>query len=922
MLTIGEMRANAGAFVREWEGETREDAERQSFWNDWFVVFGIKRRRMVTFEHNVKKLSGTTGQIDAFWPGMLLVEHKSAGADLDVAMDQAQGYLNGLLEEELPRLIVLSDFARFRVLNMETGEEVEFDLSELPARLELFTFLAGYRPRWFQEQDEVNVQAAELMGLLHDMLAESGYEGHRLRVLLVRLVFLMFADDTGALGETGAFEDYLERKTAEDGSDLGSRLAQLFQVLDTEIERRQSTVEESLQSMPYINGQLFEEPIPMASFNDAMRFVLLRACRFNWSKISPAVFGSMFQSVMKPNERHQIGAHYTSEKNIMKVIRPLFVDELEAELSKIETDARALRAFTAKLRSLTFFDPACGCGNFLVIAYRELRALELRALRRILELDKDYREGQLGIDVTLLAQVDVDQFYGIEVEEFPARIAEVAMYLMDHLANQELSLKFGQYFVRLPLTSAANITVGNALSIDWVTVLSPTECDYVLGNPPFVAKKARTTEQAQEMKRIFGAAKGAGELDYVSAWFELASRYMAGTSIRTGFVATNSLTQGEQVPPLWPRLLDRGITIDFAHRSFNWRSEARNAAVVHVVIIGFSIGGLRAQQLLYDYEKAGSEAQERHVDRINPYLTNGPTTIVTSRRKPFGAADVPLIRFGSMPNDGQHLIVEPDDYDSVAADPVAAKYLKPLLGTKQLMENTERWCLWLTNAKPADITSSAILKRRVEAVAARRAASKRQTTQALAATPSLFGEIRQPDKRYIAVPRHGSIRRAHLPMVLMEPTTIAHDSMLTVDTDDLYWFGILQSQMFAAWVRAVGGRIKGDPRIGAETTYNTFAWPENVGPTARDRVRAAAQVMLDVRADHDDVPLEDLYDALSMPGELVKAQRGIDQAVDALYGRGRFDELGRATRQFELYVKAIAQLAERATTRSRSRSRS
>jgi hypothetical protein len=501
-------------------------------------------------------------------------------------------------------------------------------------------------------------------------------------------------------------------------------------------------------------------------------------------------------------------------------------------------------------------------------------------------------------------------------------IAEVAMYLMDHLANQELSLEFGQYFVRLPLTSAANITVGNALKLDWVTVLPPTDCAYVLGNPPFVAKKARSTEQAQEMKRIFGSAKGTGELDYVAAWFELASRYMAGLGIRTGFVATNSLTQGEQVPPLWPRLLDRGITIDFAHRSFNWRSEARNAAIVHVVIIGFSVGGLRAQKLIYDYEKASSEPHERPVDRINPYLTNGPTTVVTGRRKPMGGAHVPLIRFGSMPNDGQNLIVETEDYAAVAADPIAAKYLKPLLGTKQMMENTERWCLWLTNVNLADIRASATLKQRVEAVATHRAKSKRQTTQALAATPSLFGEIRQPDKPYIAVPRHGSIRRAHLPMVLMEPTTIAHDSMLTVDTDDLYWFGILQSQMFAAWVRAVGGRIKGDPRIGAETTYNTFSWPENAGPTARDRVRTAAQTMLDVRAKPDGVPLEDLYDPLSMPAELVKAHRGIDQAVDALYGRGRFDELSRATRQFELYAKAVAQLAGEASKRSRSRRRS
>ena len=717
MLTIAEMRARAGAFAREWASETREDAERQSFWNDWFDVFGINRRRRgVVFEQNVKKLSGTTGQIDVFWPGQILVEHKSAGASLDVAMDQAQGYLHGLADEELPRLIVLTDFARFRVRNIDADvpTEVEFPISEFPDRLELFTYLAGYRPRWFEDQDEVNVKAAELMGRLHDQLMASNYGGHQLRVLLVRLVFLMFADDTGALGETGAFEDFVERKTAVDGSDLGARLAQLFQVLDTAQADRQSTLEEPLQAMPYVNGALFEEPIRMAAFSAEMRELLLLVCRFNWSKISPAIFGSMFQSVMKPAERHQIGAHYTTEKNILKLIRPLFVDELAAELERISNDPRALRAFTARLRKLTFFDPACGCGNFLVIAYRELRALELRAIRRILELDKSFREGQLGIDVTLLAQVNVDQFYGIEIEEFPARIAEVAMYLMDHLANQELSQEFGQYLIRFPLKSAAHIHVDSALGLDWSEVLQPEACSYVLGNPPFVAKKHRTTTQAHEMSRIFASAKGTGELDYVAAWLELASRYVAGTDARVGFVATNSCVQGEQVPPLWPRLLDRGMQLDFAHRSFRWTSEARGAAVVHVVIVGFSRGGTRAQKLIYDYDKPGSEPHERHVKRINPYLTDGPTVVVRSRRAPIAAA--PLIRYGSMPNDGGHLIVEPDDKRDVDADPIAARYLKPLLGTRQLMSGEQRWCLWLENSAPADITASPLLRVRVQAV--------------------------------------------------------------------------------------------------------------------------------------------------------------------------------------------------------------
>lgn len=883
------MRARAGAFARDWRGETREAAERQTFWNEWFEVFGIHRRRFVTFERNVKKLSGTTGQIDAFWPGMLLIEHKSAGEDLDAALEQAEGYLLGLREEELPRLIVLSDFARFRVLNLETRDEVEFSLDEFPERIELFTFLAGYRPRWFEDQDEVNVQAAEIMGRLHDRLATTGYTGHQLRVLLVRLVFLMFADDTGALGETGAFEDFIERKTAEDGSDLGPHLERLFQVLDTPVDQRQSTLGEPLQQMPYINGQLFAEHIPMADFDQQMRIGLLLACRFNWSKISPAVFGSLFQSVMKPEERQALGAHYTTEQNIMKVIRALFLDELEAELQATRSQRPQLRQYLAKLRSLTFFDPACGCGNFLVIAYREIRRLELETLKRLRDLDP--RGNQMLMDATVISEVDVDQFYGIEIEEFPCRIAEVAMYLTDHLANQQLSEEFGLYYARFPLHSPARIHNRNALELDWADVLAPERCSYLLGNPPFVAKKRRTTEQAGDMARVFDHARGSGELDYVAAWIELASHYIAGTAIRAGLVATNSCVQGEQVWPLWPRILDRDQALDFAHRSFRWTSEARGVAAVHVIIIGFSERGQRPTKLLYDYETPTSEPQERVVKRINPYLTDGPDVVVYPQKAPPKA--VPAMRFGSMPNDDGGLIVKRDDHERFLSDPIAAKYLRPLLGAREVMSGTRRWCLWLTDVAPEDIRDSALLRSRIEHVAKYRAASGRAATKKLAATPALFGEIRQPTSRYILVPRHGSQRRAHLPMVLASPDEIAHDSTLTVETDDLYWFGLLQSQMFAAWVRGVGGRIKGDPRISAEMTYNTFPWPIEPGSAAANRVRDAAQAVLDSRDHHGGTTLDVLYDSVSMPSDLTKAHAALDRVTDALYGRGTFDELKR-----------------------------
>ncbi len=891
MLTISEMRGRARAFVNEWQGETREAAERQTFWNEWFEVFGIRRRRRVTFERNVRKLSGTTGQIDAFWPGMLLVEHKSAGQDLDVAMGQAEGYLNGLREEELPRLIVLSDFARFRVLNLETRDEADFPIEEFPANLELFTFLAGYRPRWFAEEDEANVKAAELMGSLHDQLDRSGYTGHELRVMLVRLLFLMFADDTGLWGETGLFEDYIERKTSQDGRDLGLHLAALFEVLDQKPAERQTTLDESLEPFPYVNGDLFRERVSLAAFDFVMRDTLLRACRFNWSKISPAIFGSMFQSVMKPEERHAIGAHYTSERNIMKAIGPLFVDELHARLDAAGQDRTRLRALFAELRRLTFFDPACGCGNFLVIAYRELRRVELEVLRRLQRLDRNVREGQLSADVSLLSHVDVDQFYGIEIEEFPARIAEVAMYLVDHLANQELSQEFGLSYARIPLHTPAHIEVGNALRIDWNEFLPADECSFLLGNPPFVAKKHRNPEQVADMRRIFG---GTTVLDYVAAWFKKAADYVKGQGTRVVLVATNSLVQGEQVPALWPILLDSGVEIDFAHRSFRWTNEARGRAAVYVVIIGFSDGGKRRTKLIYDYERATvDEPQERVAEQINPYLADAPADVIPRRsRRPLVPA-LP-IRFGNMPNDGGNLLInDRQELDAVLVDAIAARYFRFLLGADGMLDGTERWCLWLEQADPADLRNSPEIRTRVERVREHRLASARAATRELADTPSLFGEIRQPTVRYICLPRHTSENRKYIPCVFAEPSVIAHDSTLTIQSGDLYLFALLHSAMWMAWVRAIGGRLKGDFRISSELVYNTFPWPDAPTRPARERIVEAAQRILDVRAAHPSSTLDVLYDPLAMPVDLVRAHAEVDHQVDRLYGRGSFDDVTR-----------------------------
>src|SRR5690606_35045512 len=564
-LSLNEIRDRARAFAREWDGETSERAEAQSFWNDFFHVFGKKRRSVAVYEQKARRFAGKAkGRIDLFWPGVMLAEHKSAGVDLDAAFDQATDYFAGLAESEKPQYILVSDFQRFRLYDLDGGEPyVEFPLAELHREIGRFGFISGYQTRTYKEEDPVNVQAAERMGRLYDALKAAGYDGHALEVLLVRLLFCLFADDTGIFPRH-AFHDLIDQRTSEDGADLGGWLARLFQVLDTPPERRQTTLDEQLAELPYVNGRLFEERLPLADFNAAMRRQLLDASALDWSRISPAIFGSMFQSVMDAKARRNLGAHYTSEKNILKLIGPLFLDGLKDELDKARSDPKKLAQLHRKLATLKFLDPACGCGNFLVIAYRELRLLELEVLKR-----------QFATQQSVLAHVqdhvlvDVDQFHGIEIEEFPAQIAQVAMWLMDHQMNLRVAEQFGETMVRLPLKKSAAIVHGNALRVDWNEVVGAGELDYILGNPPFIGKKEQSAEQKADMRRVFAEVNGAGVLDFVAAWYVKAAAMMqVNPAIRSAFVSTNSISQGEQVGVLWSALYPRGMHIQFAHRTF------------------------------------------------------------------------------------------------------------------------------------------------------------------------------------------------------------------------------------------------------------------------------------------------------------------------------------------------------------------
>ena len=585
-LSWNEMRVRAAVFAGEWKDASYEKGETQSFYNDFFEVFGVRRRTVARYEEHVEKLDNRHGFIDLFWPGKLLVEQKSAGRDLRKAYGQAGAYFDALPEDQRPRYILVSDFQTFELHDLDEREEVSFPLSDLPKHVESFGFIRGVQRRAFRDQDPANIRAAELVGRLHDALDATGYRGHDLERFLVRIVFCLFADDTGIFEPRDIFLDFIETRTGKDGADLGPWLSQLFQVLDTPENDRSATLDEDLARFPFVNGSLFDGPLRIPSFDSAMREILLNACRFDWSNISPAIFGALFQSVMDPAERRAQGAHYTTEKNILKVIEPLFLDDLREEFERLkarrDTRRRAeLLRFQERLGRLRFLDPACGCGNFLIVAYRELRALEIEVLKTILSGE------QLDALADTLSVVDVDQFHGIEIGEFPARIAETALWMMDHIMNNRLSLEFGRTYTRIPLEKSPHILHADALETDWSELLAAEECSFVLGNPPFVGAKFQTAEQRAQVRRIAALGKTGGTLDYVAAWFIKAAEYIRSSEARIGFVATNSITQGEQVAQLWPILFDRcALEIAFAHRTFAWGSDARGKAHVHVVILG------------------------------------------------------------------------------------------------------------------------------------------------------------------------------------------------------------------------------------------------------------------------------------------------------------------------------------------------
>ena len=898
-LSWNEIRDRARRFVKTWADAHDEASHAKPFWIDFFEAFGVSDRRVATFEYAVQKFHGGRGRADLFWRGMLLVEQKSRGKDLDEAFAQAQEYLEGIAQRDLPRLVIVCDFVRFRLHNLDDGSRTEFSLAQLPEKIRHFAFIAGYTPQVIREQDPVNAKAAETLGRLHDALKAAGYTGHPLEVLLVRLLFCLFADDTGIF-ELQSFRELIEQRTGEDGADLGARLAELFQVLNTEPARRQKNLDPQLAAFPYVNGAVFAEPLPIAQFDSAMRQALLDCCGLNWAAISPAIFGAMFQSVMDARARRNLGAHYTSEANILKLIKPLFLDELRAEFERVKGNKTRLLEFHQKLRRLSFLDPACGCGNFLVITYRELRLLELDVLRAA------HTSGQRVLDIHRMIELNVDQFHGIEIEEFPAQIAQVALWLVDHQMNQKVAEEFGMYFARIPLVTTPRIHCGNALTTDWNTVLPAQRCSYVLGNPPFIGKQFQSAEQKTDLEAVTRGIAGAGVLDFVAGWYVKAALYIDGTDARCALVATNSVTQGEQVGVLWGWLLAKGVHIHFAHRTFQWSNEARGVAAVHCVIVGFGLED-RAPKSIYEYDDLAGEPHAVAAKNINPYLVDAPDVVLSSRRSPICA--VPAIAFGSMPNDGGHLLLSAEDRAALLAiEPAAEAWLRPFQGSEEFINKIERWCLWLADCPPHELRRMPAVAARVAAVKAHRLASSRATTQQLANTPSLFGEVRQPSGAYLLIPGVSSERRSHVPIGFMDAGTIASNAVYALPDATTYHFGVLCSTMHNAWVRYTCGRLESRYRYSAGIVYNNFPWPESPTDKQRAAIEAAAQGVLDAHAQFPQSSLADLYDPLTMPPALVKAHQALDAAVDTAYGRRSFrNDAERVAFLFERY-RAITSL--------------
>ena len=914
----------ADKFSKEFENAKYEMGEAQNFMRGLCEVYGINSTRTLLFEERVAKdvevdgVKGGINRIDGLFPSLLLVEMKSKGKNLEKAYVQAKGYIEKLEKrpEVAPRYILVSDFQNLVLYDDQSSDKetpiARFKLADFRQNVEALGFLGGYERQEISRQEAANIAAAKKLGVLHKSIQANDYRGEDLERLLVRILFCLFGDDTNLFGQPDVFLKLIEQ-TRSDGEDLSCVLDRFFNVLNTPKDLRSKSYNADYQALPYVNGELFKGRLADHCFGSEARTALLECCKIDWSEISPAIFGTLFQAVMhfedeaadvKTKKRREFGAHYTSEANVLKVIEPLFLDALKADFEKAKS-AKAklskLNDFHAKLRELEFFDPACGCGNFLVIAYREIRLLEELTLVELEKLTNQRRE----------PVCDVDQFYGIEIDSTSAQIAVVAMWITDHQMNCRISNN-GKPYLRLPLNHRANIVCDNALQIDWQSVIKPKECSFIMGNPPFVGSTFQKKEQKADCAAIFQDIQGGGVLDYVAAWHIKAARYIQeNKKIPVAFVSTNSITQGGQVALLWSELLKLKVKLHFAHRTFRWNNEGSGVAAVHCVIMGFGLQEPTSYRL-FDYgDDIKGDPTEIKATQINPYLVDAPTVLIDKRTNPLSET-TPKMIYGSKPTDGGNLLLSQKEADEIKEnDPIAAQYIRQFLGAEEFLNNLPRFCLWLKNSTGTDRTKSPEIKKRVAAVKKMRLASTDNETLKDAETPHLFQKIRQTDQPYLLIPSVSSELRKFVPIGYFSADVIASNLVFMIPNASLYDFGLLSSTFHNAWMRAVCGRLESRYRYSNTIVYNNFPFPVDVKPAAKQKIEDAAQAVLDARTVHKDKSLADLYNPKTMPENVATAHVELDKAVDAAYGfKGKKDDAARVAFLFEKYQELVAPLVE------------
>ena len=901
-MTDSEKREQARQFYQKWVNRGEEDKDDRSYWLDILqrVMGVLDATDRVDFQKRVI-VNGNSKRIDAYIPETnVIIEQKSLGIPLDKKVHQSDGseltpyeqakrYNDNLPHSEKARWIVTSNFAEIWVYDMETAVPekniTKISISDLQSQYSLLDFLLQREVKKVTKETELSLKAGELVGKIYnsfqkqynDPTSQKSLES--LNVLCVRLVFCLYAEDAALFERKDSFTAYL---TQYEPKDMRQALISLFQVLDTPYaDRPDLYLADDLAAFPYVNGGLFaKEDIIIPKITQEIKDTIIEASAFNWSEISPTIFGAVFESTLNPETRRSGGMHYTSIENIHKVIDPLFLDDLRAEFEEIKKITvkknrnQKLEAFQDKLSKLTFLDPACGSGNFLTETYVSLRRLENQILRSLWD-------EQIGFGDTAMnpIKVSISQFYGIEINDFAVTVAKTALWIAESQMMKETESVVLMHLDFLPLKTNAYIIEGNALHIDWETVIPSGELSYIMGNPPFVGGMYMTETQKDEIRNIFDNVTGAGEFDYVTGWYKKAVKYTLGTKISCAFVSTNSICQGSQVITFWKHLItEYSIHIDFAHTTFVWDNETQNQAKVHCVIVGFSgINASSKKKFIYY-----SNGEREECEQISPYLTDTPVTFIESRSTPI--CHVPPMRFGSMPRDGGGFVLSSEERcELIQNEPLSEKWIKPYIGAVEFLNNKKRYCLWLVNAEPGEIQKCPTVKKRVEFVHDVRASSKAAGTRKFAETPTLFCQIAQPDSDYIIVPKTSSGKRRYIPLGFMDKNTIASDLVFLIPNAGLYEFGILMSNVHNSWMRLVAGRLKSDYRYSKDIVYNNFPWPV-VTKEQKAKIQQTAQAILDIRKNYPQSTLSNLYDDTLMPPDLKKAHRANDRAVMAAYG--------------------------------------